>query len=283
MNFKIKKYNFSYTASFSSKIFYPKNLEELKILLTKNFTIIGNLRSYGDTCIGSGKYLSLSRFNKILSLDKKNKIIEIESGVSLKQMNDFIFEKGFILSCMPGCKYVSIGGMISNNISGKLLFKNKIKNYVISLKIINNKNKFFQFKDGWISKNDLKPIRYIERDFFKKVSIFKNVIYKWGGKSFKGIDCSALVQICLNFNNKFCPRDAKDQVRYFKKNINIKKLKKNDIIYWKGHVAVIISKKKLIHAYGPRKKTVIMDISKTIKLINKTANLKVLSCKRIKL
>ena len=144
MNFKIKKYNFPYTAGFSSKIFYPKNIEELKILLTKNFTIIGNLRSYGDTCIGSGKYLSLSQFNKILSLDKKNKIIEIESGASLKQMNDFIFEKGFILSCMPGCKYVSIGGMISNNISGKLLFKNKMRNYVISLKIINNKNKLIE-------------------------------------------------------------------------------------------------------------------------------------------
>ena len=38
-----------------------------------------------------------------------------------------------------------------------------------------------------------------------------------GGKSFKGIDCSALIQIFLNFNNKFCPRDAKDQVKFFKK------------------------------------------------------------------
>jgi len=46
-------------------------------------------------------------------------------------------------------------------------------------------------------------------------------------------------------------------------------------------VAVAISKKKLIHAYGPRKKTVIMDIEKTIKLIKKTANLEVISIKRI--
>ncbi len=158
----------------------------------------------------------------------------------------------------------------------QLTFNSKVK-------ITDNKNRFFQFKGGWISKDSLRSIKYTERNFFKKINIFKNVIYKWGGKSFKGIDCSALIQICLNFNNKFCPRDAKDQVKYFKKNINIKKLKKNDIIYWKGHVAVVISKKKLIHAYGPYKKTVIMDISKTIKLIKKTANLKVLSCKRIKL
>ncbi|MAH37610.1 MAG: hypothetical protein CMG95_01275, partial [Marinovum sp.] len=28
---------------------------------------------------------------------------------------------------------------------------------------------------------------------------FKNIKYKWGGKTFKGIDCSALVQVFLNF------------------------------------------------------------------------------------
>ena len=46
-------------------------------------------------------------------------------------------------------------------------------------------------------------------------------------------------------------------------------------------MAVALSNKKLIHAYGPRKKTVIMNISNTIKLIRKTANLKVISVKRI--
>ena len=101
------------------------------------------------------------------------------------------------------------------------------------------------------------------------------------GKSFKGIDCSALVQIFLNFNNKFCPRDAKDQVKFFKKNIKFKKIKKNDIIYWKGHVAVALSNKKLIHAYGPSKKTVVMGINQTIKRIEQTAKLKVIGIKRL--
>ncbi|MBD1149645.1 C40 family peptidase, partial [Pelagibacterales bacterium SAG-MED27] len=30
------------------------------------------------------------------------------------------------------------------------------------------------------------------------MTIFKNIKYKWGGKSYKGIDCSALIQVCLN-------------------------------------------------------------------------------------
>ena len=53
------------------------------------------------------------------------------------------------------------------------------------------------------------------------------------------------------------------------------KFKLGDIIYWKGHVAVCINSKELIHAYGPRKKVLIMPIKKTIKLIKETANLEV--------
>ena len=41
-----------------------------------------------------------------------------------------------MLECMPGCKYVSIGGMIANNISGKLNIKNNLSNYILSLRII---------------------------------------------------------------------------------------------------------------------------------------------------
>ena len=108
------------------------------------------------------------------------------------------------------------------------------------MKVKEKKFKFIKFEKGWINKNDIKPLSYKEKIYFKRIELFKNVKYRWGGKSFKGIDCSALIQIFLNFNNKFCPRDAKDQVKYFKKNIKLKNIKKNDIIYWKGHVALAI-------------------------------------------
>ena len=53
------------------------------------------------------------------------------------------------------------------------------------------------------------------------------------------------------------------------------------MIFWKGHVALAISSKKLIHAYGPVKKTVVMDINQTIKKIQQTAKLKVIGIKRL--
>ena len=164
-------------------------------------------------------------------------------------------------------------------------FPNKIKKNEISygskIKVIDNNTKFLKFKNGWIKKKDVKPISYKEKNLFRKITSFKDIKYKWWGKSFKGIDCSALVQVFLNFNNKFCPRDAKDQFKYFRKNIKLRNIKKNDIIYWKGHVAVALSNKKLIHAYGPMKKTVIMGIDQTIKRIERTAKLKVIGIKRL--
>ena len=157
---------------------------------------------------------------------------------------------------------------------GKLFFGSKIK-------LTEKKNNFIKFENKWIEQKNVKSINYLNKSIFSNIKIFKNTRYKWGGKTCLGIDCSALVQIFFNFNNNFCPRDAKDQVKFFKKNVQLKYIKKNDIIYWKGHVAIALSKTKLIHAYGPFKKTVVMNINKTIQLIKKTANLKVIAIKRL--
>ena len=153
--------------------------------------------------------------------------------------------------------------------------------YASKIKVDQTNSQFSKFQNRWIKTENIKPLEYKYRNIFKDINIFKNIKYVWGGKTFKGIDCSALVQVCLNFNNKFCPRDSSRQVKFFKKNIKLKNIKKNDIIYWKGHVAVALSNKKLIHAYGPRKKTIIMNILNTIKLIKKTTNLNVVAIKRI--
>ena len=94
-----------------------------------------------------------------------------------------------------------------------------------------------------------------EKNFVKIFKSYLNCKYKWGGKTYDGIDCSALIQIFYKFNNKFFPRDTVEQIKYKKGNITKKKFKLGDIIYWKGHVAVCINSKELIHAYGPKKKS----------------------------
>ena len=89
-----------------------------------------------------------------------------------------------------------------------------------------------------------------------------------------GIDCSALIQIYFYYNRIFFPRDTKDQIRFCKRKRNKNRLK-GDIVFWKGHVGICLNKSRFIHAYGPKKKVIIMPTGQTIKLIDKTANLKV--------
>ena len=138
-----------------------------------------------------------------------------------------------------------------------------------------NRNYIKIEKNKWIKKTDIKKLNYKEKNFIKIFKKFLNVKYVWGGKTFNGIDCSALLQIYFTYNNSFYPRDTKDQIKYSKKKIKEKKFKKGYIIFWKGHVAICLNSKKLIHAYGPEKKVIIMPIKETINRIQKTANLKI--------
>src|SRR5210317_320817 len=80
--------------------------------------------------------------------------------------------------------------------------------------------------------------------------------------------------------NLRCPKDSKDQQKFFKKKVSIHNIQKGDLLFWKGHVAIAISKTKLIHAFGPKKKVLIMPILQTINTIKENSDLKLLSIKR---
>ncbi|MDA9676817.1 C40 family peptidase [bacterium] len=170
------------------------------------------------------------------------------------------------------------------NLYSKPNAKSKIKkklSFGSKIKVDNKSGNFYKFNNFWIKKNDLKTINFKDKNIFKKINKFTNVKYKWGGKCFNGIDCSGLIQLFFNFNNIFCPRDTTDQIKYFRKKIKLKNVRKNDLIFWKGHVALAVSKTKLIHGYGPLKKVVVMPIRKTIDRIYETANLKVTGIRRV--
>ena len=167
----------------------------------------------------------------------------------------------------------------TNKLKTRIFSQNKKKNFLTfnsRLPIITEKKKFIEFEKGkWVKRDDIKPINHKDRNFDKILKSFINCKYTWGGKSYKGIDCSALIQLYYLYNNKFFPRDTKDQISFKRGKKKIIKFSKGDIIYWRGHVAVCLNRSKLIHAYGPRKKVLTMDIKKTIELIKETAKLEI--------
>ncbi len=205
------------------------------------------------------------------------KILSKRKGwIKIKSLYDkyfgFIKDKNYVSKLKISHKVSNIQANIFKNPNTKtkrtLYFGSK-------LSVLERRNGFARFeKSQWVKSKDIKKITHKERNFVKILKLFLKTKYVWGGKTNKGIDCSALLQIFFYYNNLFYPRDTKDQIKYSKKKIS-KKFKKGDIIFWEGHVAICINSKQLIHAYGPEKRVIVMPIQKTIKRILDTANLKV--------
>ena len=122
------------------KVYFPKSYKEIKKIINsnKNFLVQGNLRSYGDNALNNNIVISTQKLNKIIKFDEEKGIIEAESGVLLNDLLKIITLKGWFIPVSPGTKYVSLGGMIANNIHGKNTYKNQIKYYVKKLKLISS-------------------------------------------------------------------------------------------------------------------------------------------------
>ena len=229
----------------------------------------------------SNIYKTTSRSSEVTSqilYGEKFKILsKNKNWIKIKSLFDnyvgYIKNKNYVKIYKPTHKVYSLKAYIyskpNNKTKSFLPFASK---FTI---IYENKN-FIQFdKKKWLKKKDIKKICHREKNFFKIFRLFLKTKYVWGGKTFNGIDCSALLQLFYYYNNSFYPRDTKDQIKYSRKQLKRKVFKKGDIIFWKGHVAVCIDSKQLIHAYGPEKKVLIMPIIKTIERIERTASLSI--------
>ena len=212
---------------------------------------------------------------KFKILDKKKEFLKIKTHydnyIGYTKLSKFTkdFKETNKVSVLKSRIFTSPNNLKKSKTKKFLPFASKIQ-------IIKKKNNFVMFeKNKWLRAKDINPINQKNKNILKILKLFLNCKYKWGGKTFNGIDCSALIQLIYKFNNKFFPRDTVDQIKFKKGSKKKIKFRLGDIIYWKGHVAICISSKKLIHAYGPKKKVLVMEINKTIKLIKKTANLEV--------
>ena len=129
--------NWGRNVNSNPKVIQPSNIFELKNLIQKkSYVIIGNQRSFGDVGINNNLSISMKNFSKIKNFDKKKGIIEVESGALLKDILPIILSEGWFFSITPGTKYVSIGGMIANNVHGKNTNQNQTKYYVQNIKLL---------------------------------------------------------------------------------------------------------------------------------------------------
>ena len=74
--------------------------------------------------------------------------------------------------------------------------------------------------------------------------------YLWGGKSAFGIDCSGLVQLSMMMTGRPAPRDSDMQAAGLGVEIGFDELCRGDLVFWKGHVAIMEDEDTIIHANG---------------------------------
>jgi cell wall-associated NlpC family hydrolase len=91
-----------------------------------------------------------------------------------------------------------------------------------------------------------------EQDFVAVAERFLGVPYLWGGKTALGLDCSGLVQVSLAACGMACPRDSDMQEAVLGAPVAPRadhaNLKRGDLVFWKGHVAIVRDQKNLLHA-----------------------------------
>ncbi|MCC2096250.1 MAG: C40 family peptidase [Hyphomicrobiales bacterium] len=116
--------------------------------------------------------------------------------------------------------------------------------------------------EGYVWASHIVPVEQTQSDFVTVAERFLGVPYLWGGKTSHGLDCSGLVQTALAAAGVAAPRDTDMQEAGIGVSIaagadvsgdpgqwNIR-LQRGDLIFWRGHVGIMIDTSNLLHANG---------------------------------
>ena len=140
------------------------------------------------------------------------------------------------------------------------------------VEVIKIKGKYSLIKNlGWCPSLDLVKVKSNKFNHIDLSKQYLDTPYLWGGRDSMGIDCSGLIQNLHQINNRPFPRDTDMQEIFVTNEVKYEKdLKAGDLVFWKGHVAMMIDNLNIIHANAFHMKTAIEPLSTAKKRILKS-------------
>ncbi|HKD46317.1 MAG TPA: NlpC/P60 family protein [Rhizomicrobium sp.] len=107
---------------------------------------------------------------------------------------------------------------------------------------------FVQVASGFVHRRALAAMNQAALDFVAVAEQFIGVPYVWGGRTFQGVDCSGLIQTALQAAALACPRDTDMMEQGLGRAIARDRLRRGDLVFWKGHMGVMRDIRTLLHA-----------------------------------
>jgi cell wall-associated NlpC family hydrolase len=137
---------------------------------------------------------------------------------------------------------------------------------------------------GYVPARHLVPLDRQECDFVAVAERFLGAPYLWGGKTSLGLDCSGLVQVSLAACGIASPRDSGVQEQALGQALppatDFSDLRRGDLVFWEGHVAIVRDPASLIHANAHHMSVAIEPIDEAIARIH-AAGTEVTSVRRL--
>lgn len=126
---------------------------------------------------------------------------------------------------------------------------------------------------GWVYAAHLRPLGAHAGDWVAEAERFVGAPYLWGGKDSFGLDCSGLMQTAMASAGVAAPRDTDMQEASVGRAITVDlgALKRGDLVFWKGHVGVMLDGERLLHANAHHMMTAIEPVREAVARIEAVA------------